>query len=506
VTAAVSEPVATGDGPVRIRLTPLVLLVAGLMFAVMMILAARYGYDRDEMYFIVAGGHPAFGYPDQPPLVPLLSWLMNKIGPGSLYLLRLPSALAAAATVVVTGATARDAGGGRGAQVIAAAVAAVSAISLATGHFVTTTTFDVLATALLGWLIVRAVLLDDLRALLWAGLVIGIAGEAKPQIVIVAIVTIVAVAVVGPRHLLRSHYLWIGAAIAAALVAPYLIWQAQHGWPQETVARNIAGTAESGRAGFIPFQLVMVSPLMVPVWVAGLVSAWRTTGRRTLRAIPLTYLLLAGLYLLGNGKAYYLASLYPTLIALGSIPTARWLDRGRQRLRRATLAVAIGISALTSAVVALPVLPASALPGSASIQLNPDLGETVGWSQFINAVDTAWQSVPAATRAHAVIFTENYGEAGAIDVLGGHDRLPQAFSGHNGFSLWAMPRPDQTTTIVVGYDSPASVAADFTGCRVVDRVTNPYKLNNDEYGLPVMRCSGLTAPWTVLWPRLRHYD
>ena len=139
-------------------------------------------------------------------------------------------------------------------------------------------------------------------------------------------------------------------------------------------------------------------------------------------------------------------------------------------------------------------------------QLNPDLGETVGWPQFIDAINTAWDTVPPASRTHAVIFTENYGEAGAIDVLGGRDRLPHAFSGHNGFSLWARPRPDQTTTIVVGYDSPASVSRYFTGCRVVDRVSNPYKLNNDEYALPVMRCSGLTAPWPLLWPRLRHYN
>jgi hypothetical protein len=476
------------------------------MFAALMLMANRYGYDRDEMYFIVAGGHPAFGYPDQPPIIPLLCWLMNRLAPGSLYLLRFPSALAAAATVVVAGLTARDAGGRRGAQVIAAAVAAVAAISLATGHFVTTTTPDVLATALLGWLVVRAILLDDLRALLWAGLVVGIGGEAKPQVIIVAIVLIATVAIVGPRHLLRSHWLWIGAAVAAVLIAPYLIWQASHGWPQTTVARNVAGTAENGRAGFVPFQLVMVSPPLVPVWIAGLVSAWRTRGPRTLRAFTLAYLLVGALYLLGNGKAYYLASLYPTLIALGSIPTARWLDRGRQVLRRTTLVAAIGLSAITSAIVALPVLPASALPGSASIQLNPDLGETVGWPQFIEAINTAWDTVPPTSRPHAVIFTENYGEAGAIDVLGGRDRLPHAFSGHNGFSLWARPRPDQTTTIVVGYDSPASVSHYFTGCRVVDRVSNPYKLNNDEYALPVMRCSGLTAPWPLLWPRLRHYN
>jgi hypothetical protein len=226
-----------------------------------------------------------------------------------------------------------------------------------------------------------------------------------------------------------------------------------------------------------------------------------------LRFVPVLFGLLAAAYLLGNGKAYYLASLYPTLIGIGAVPTTAWLRRGpRPRIRTVTVAVAIGLSAAISGLVALPVLPQAQLPGSASIALNPDLGETVGWPQFINTINATWQNLPPATRAHAAIFTQNYGEAGAIDVLGRHDGLPSAYSGHNGFSLWAEPRPDQTTTIVIGYGSPGDVSADFTGCRVVARISNPVKLDNDEYGDPVLQCSGLTAPWSTLWPRLRHYN
>ena len=106
--------------------------------------STRYGFHRDELYFIVAGSHPALGYPDQPPLVPLVSWAMHGLAPGSPLTLRLPSALAAAATTVLAGLVAREAGGGRRAQVIAAACTAVSGFALAVGHFVTTTTFDLL--------------------------------------------------------------------------------------------------------------------------------------------------------------------------------------------------------------------------------------------------------------------------------------------------------------------------------------------------------------------------
>jgi Dolichyl-phosphate-mannose-protein mannosyltransferase len=489
-----------------VGLNRLVAVVAALVFVELMLFAGRYGYHGDELYFIVAGSHPAFGYPDQPPLVPLLAGLMHQIA-ASLYLLRLPSAVAAAATVMVAGTIARDAGGGRRAQVIAACVAAVSAISLATGHFVTTTTFDVLSTSLLGWLLVRAAMRHDPRPLVWAGVVVGVGFEAKPQVAFVAVVSLVALAVVGPRWVFRSRHLWAGVGIAVVLGAPYLIWQQRHGWPQLTVAGNVAGSAEDGRAGFIPFQVIMVAPLLVPIWTAGLVAAWRNPALRVLRFIPVLYGMLAAAYLLGDGKAYYLASLYPTLIGLGSIPTAAWLTRGtRKRLRRGSLRIAVVLSAAISAVVALPLLPERDLPGSATIALNPDIGNEVGWPQFDDTISTVWHALPPATRAHAVIYTASYSEASAVDVLGRRDGLPHAFSGHNGFSLWGQPQPDQTTTIAVGYDSPQQVSAYFTGCHVVGRISNPVKLDNGEYGAPVLQCSGLTSPWAQLWSRLRHYE
>jgi Dolichyl-phosphate-mannose-protein mannosyltransferase len=479
--------------------------VAGLLLVELIAFAGRYGYHRDELYFIVAGSHPAFGYPDQPALVPLICWLMHTIAP-SLYLLRLPSALAAAATVLIGAAISREVGGRNRAQVIAALVTAVSAISLATGHFVTTTTFDVLSTSILGWCLVRATMRREPAFLLWAGLVVGIGFEAKPQVGFVAAVSLLALALAGPRWVFRSPYLWAGLLVAVVIGLPYLIWQQLHGWPQLTVARNIAGDAEGGRVGFIPFQLVMVSPLLVPVWIAGLVTALRNPAMRPVRFLPLLFGLLAAAYLIGDGKAYYLASLYPTLIGLGSVPTAAWLSRGtRQRSRLVLLALAIALSAATSALVALPILPEHDLPGSAPIALNPDLGETVGWPQYIGTISAVWHSLPDRTRRHAVIFTENYGEAAAIDILGSHDQLPAAFSGHNGFSLWGKPIADKTTTIVVGYPSTGSVSAYFAGCRVVARISNPVHLDNDEYGAPVLVCSRLVAPWALIWPHLRHF-
>ena len=472
------------------------LVVAGFLFAALMAYAGRYGYHRDEMYFIVAGSHPAFGYPDQPPLVPLVAHLMHDIAAIALHV---PAAFGAGGRGDGgrTGAIAREVGGGRGAQTIGAAVSAVSGVSLAIGHFVRTTTFDVLSTSLLGWLLVRAVLRHDPRSLIWAGLVVGIGFEFKPQVAFVAVVAMVSLAVVGPRWVFRAPELWIGVAIAVAIGAPYLLWQQRHGWPQLTVARNIGGDAEGGRVGFIPFQLVIVSPVLVPIWIAGLVTSWRNPTLRALRFVPVLFGLLAAAYLIGDGKAYYLASVYPTLIGIGAVPTVAWLGRGpRPHARQGIVVVAVVLAGLVSAVVALPILPERQLPGSASIGLNPDLGETVGWSQFVATINASWQALPAATRSHAAIVTENYGEAGAIDVLGrgGDCRVPSPATTASASgvthartrprrSWWVMgDRPRSAPT------SPAVESWHTSAIRCIWRTTSTASRS----------CSApeLTAPWS----------
>jgi Dolichyl-phosphate-mannose-protein mannosyltransferase len=492
------------EWPVRKRLSGWVGVVAGAQAIVLLATSTRYGYHRDEMYFIVAGSHPAFGYPDQPPLVPLVCWAMHAIAPGSLLVLRSPSALAAAATTILAGLIAREVGGGARAQILAAACTASSGFALAVGHFVTTTTPDLLNTTALGWLMIRAVMRRSGACVLAAGVIAGIGVEAKPQVGFVAVVMVAALIVVGPRSPLRSWWMAGGVVAAVVLAAPYLFWQQQHGWPQLTVARNIAGSAEGGRVGFVPFQLVMVSPLLVPVWVAGLLAPFRREAWRPLRFMPVTYAALAVLYIAGDGKAYYLASLYPILLGLGAIPAAEWMAR-RAPIRGWLLGAAIALSAAGSAFLALPLLPVRDLQGSIVLAINPDQGETVGWPRFVDTIRTAWREIPSGERRHTAIFTGNYGEAGAIDVLGPGLRLPRAYSGHNGFSEWGIPPAADTRALIVGFDGAADAAPAFADCRVLTTIDDGVGLENDEQGYPVMLCRP-TRSWPRLWPRLTHYD
>jgi 4-amino-4-deoxy-L-arabinose transferase-like glycosyltransferase len=478
-------------------------IIAATQVAVLLATSTRYGYHRDEMYFIAAGSHAALGYPDQPPLVPLLAWAMHTVAPDSLLLLRTPSALVAGVTTLLATSIAREVGGSARAQVVAAACTASCGFALAVSHIVSTTTFDLLSTTLLCWLAVRALARGDGFALLACGMVVGIGIEAKPQVGLVALAMVGAVAAVGPRYVLRSRWALGGALAAVALAAPYLIWQQQHGWPQARVAEHIAGTEEGGRAGFVPFQLVMVGPLLTPIWLAGLIAPFRRPGWGALRFLSVTYAALALIYIAGDGKAYYLASLYPALLGLGAVPAAEWTLRARART--SALAAAVAVSAVVSAVIALPLLPERDLRGSIAVALNPTQGETVGWPRFARTVAAAWRLVPAPERPRTAVFTANYGEAGAIDLLGARLGVPRAYSGHNGFGEWGMPPPADTSVLLVGFKAPAEAAPYFTACRALATVDNGVGLDNQEQGLPVMLCRASTA-WPAMWPHLRHYD
>jgi hypothetical protein len=237
----------------------------------------------------------------------------------------------------------------------------------------------------------------------------------------------------------------------------------------------------------------MVSPVLVPVWVAGLVRLFRDPEVRAVRFLGWTYVLLAALFLVTGGKPYYLAQLAPALLGAGAAPTLDW---ARTRARRAVLAAAVAASAVVSATIALPVLPVERL--GPVLAVNYDAGETVGWPAFAEQVRQAVATVPAGQRADAVVLTGNYGEAGAVERFA--PDLAPAYSGHNGFAEWGPPPERARPVVVVGWQDVDGLLA---GCEPVGAVDNGHDLDNDEQGAPIRRCTGPVGTWREVWPRLR---
>ncbi|ADD40716.1 glycosyltransferase family 39 protein [Stackebrandtia nassauensis] len=470
-----------------------ILALALAASAVLFALSGRYGFHRDELYFMAAGDHPAWGYVDQPPLTPLLARASTTVFGDTPTGLRVVATLAFAAIVILTAAIARELGARRGGQLLAACCAAVGSFVPAVGHMVSTTTFDILIWLALILTVLHLHRTANPRWWLATGALAGVGLLNKHLIVLLAAVMLVAILITGPRTLLKGRWPWIGVAVAAAIAAPNLIWQATHDWPQLTVASGIS--AEDGtdnRIMFIPEQLLYVSPLLVPIWLTGWWHLWRD---RTTRWLALTYPILCALVLALGGKGYYTLPLLLVLTASGCGPVVTWARH--TTWRTAVVIAGVTLTAASTAVMSLPTLPPTQLDIPNAV--NKEQGEQVGWPELTAAVATAWNDLPSTT--DAVIFTQNYGQASAIAHYGPDHDLPQPFSGHMSYADWGPPPDSATGPVLTVGEFPARF---FTDCRRVGRVDSA-QVDNEEQGTPILACSGPTRPWSDLWPSLRHF-
>jgi 4-amino-4-deoxy-L-arabinose transferase-like glycosyltransferase len=509
-------PEARGEVPPLA--VPAVLAFALLAFGVLMLTAGRYGYHRDELYFVEASKHLAWGFVDQPPLSVALVGLARLLFGDSLVGLRLFPALADALVVVLTAFAARELGGGRFPQALAALSVALGPFLIA-GHLAGPTIYDLAAWGVISVLVMR--ILRTGRTHLWfvVGTIGGVALLNKETIIF--LIAALAVGFLANRQgrLLADPWLGAGMVLAVAIWSPTLVWQAQHGWPMLEMSSNLR--AEHSGLGyalkFPVIQLLLPGWWIAPVWLGGLLALLRERRFRRFRAFAIAYLILVVvLWILIPDRPYYLAGLYPVLIAAGAIVAEQVADgarsflsarRPRRRLvwrsRRAGLVfvAAMGVLGLP---LALPVLPASALAKVPLEQINYNLGEQIGWPRMVAEIAAVYRSLPPPQRATAVIFTGNYGEAGAVDRYGPSVGLQHAYSGHNTYWLWGPPTEARTPTIAIGFDR-AYLRAFFGDVELATRLRNGFGVENDEDGAPVWVCRDQKHTWVAMWPALKHY-
>ena len=477
-----------------------VLLVAALMVVALLAVSGAYGFHRDELYFIVAGRHPAFGYPDQPPLTPLLSAASVAVLGLSPTAVRVLPALAMAFSVVLTALIARDLGGSRRAQLLAAVTVALSGY-LSAGHLDSTSTFDLLFWALILWLFVKLLAGGDRRLWLALGVVAGIGLENKDTLLLLFIGLGAGVVLARRWDIMRSPWAWAAAGVALLIWAPNLAWQATHGFPQLTMAHVIAGSAAANRAELVSVFWLIAGPFLFPVAIAGFLWLLLAKAAAPWRAIAIAAIAILGVVVVSGGKAYYAVGIVPVFMAAGALLLDRWLARGRRRLRTAGFIAAAALSGMLIAYLTLPILPVATFVKTSLPSQVPTSAEQIGWPQLVATVQRVVAALPAKERAHAVILTNNYGEAGALELLG--KGLPPVYSGHNGFWYWGPPPADRTVVVHVGDWTRADWSPYFTGCRTVARINNGLGIDNQEQGQAVSVCSGLRVPWTAIWPRLR---
>ncbi|MGP6159472.1 MAG: glycosyltransferase family 39 protein [Vulcanimicrobiaceae bacterium] len=501
----------------RIDASSVVLTIAGLAaFALHYLTAGRYGYQRDELYFIECARHLAWGYVDQPPLIALIAMLTERLFGDSLRELRLLPAMAAGATVAIAGLLARRAGGGLAAQAIAMLGVALAPFFLAVGNLLTMNAFEPLIWMGAAFLLVKAEEKDE--PIVWAGLgiVVGLGLINKYTMFFFAGASIVALALSPSRGVLRRRGFFAAAAIALAFVAPTLVWQARHGWPQLAVLRNAAADKNIvvGPLTFYVQQILMMNPLAAPVWIAGLWTLLRNR-RAPLHWYGLAYVLLSIVYLSLGAKVYYLAPIYPVLFATGAPLVERTLARARWTLVAYPLAMlAVGLAIAPEA---FPLLPLRAFlvyqrfidVRGVKMERHPEgrvpqqFADQLGWGKLVSTVADAYAKLPPAQQREAAIFTHDYGQASALDFFGARYGLPRAISGHNEFYLYGTRGASGHVVLAVDVDR-ALLQSEF---RRIERVA----VYHDEYVLPdfndfpIYLCTQPIRPLTAWWPAAKRY-
>jgi hypothetical protein len=477
-----------------------ILMIGAVVAGALLYFASQYGFHRDELYFIVAGQHPDWGYVDQPPFTPIVSALAVQLLGVAPLAIRILPAFATMAVIALAGAMAREMGGGTRAQLIAAASVAISGV-LGLGHLDSTTTFDVLAWSAISLLVIRLLAGADEREWLLVGLVAGIGLQNKHLVLLLGASLVIGLLISRRWRVFGSRYAWAAVAIALVIWLPNLAWQASRGFPQLEMGAVIAGRSEIGDViAVIPFQLILAGPLLFPIFVGGIWWLLRDPDARPWRTIGWAYLVALGLTLAMRGQLYYPLGLLPALVAAGAVPTDAWLEGGRPFRRMAALAGAATVSAALVAIIMLPVLPPSLLARTPIPDIYGESAEQIGWPELVTTVETVVGGLSDDERSRAVVFTANYGEAGALTLLGD---LPPVHAGHNSFADWGPPDDARDLIVLVGHWQQRVGTGIFGRCDQRATISNPARVENEELGAGVWVCPDPPGRWSGIWDELR---
>jgi len=514
----------------------IVLYIVAAKLLLHLLTVARYGIFRDEMYYLACSRHMAWGYVDHPPLTVWVAWISRVVLGSSPLGVRLLPIITGAAVVWLTGKLAREMGGGRFAQGMAALAVLVVPIYLVAHTWLTDNVFEQLLWMACIWLVVRAINTGDARYWFWFGVLAGLGFENKYSIAFLLLGLLAGVLLTPHRHFLKSRYLWLGVVACAVISLPNLLWQIRNHFPFLELIHNIRITDRDvvrGPVAFIADQAMIMNPILFLLWVGGLI--WLFAGRDGLggekpnnnepvhrvgryRVLGWTYLVVLTAFIAMKAKNYYVAPIYPILFAAGAIGLER-VAAGRgigTWIRSAYVGLVVAVGALL-APFSVPVLsPESYLRYQKAIGFQPSeiehqqhgplpqwFADEFGWQEMVEKVATVYNSLPPEERARTAIFSNSWGEAAAVEFYGPKYGLPRAISKHNSYWIWGPGNYDGSTMIILRSDGRGD-REHFESVQAVGRVEHPYS-RRDEY-FDIYLCRGLKVNLRDAWPKLKVFD
>ena len=481
----------------------------------------RYGYFRDEFDYIACGNHLAWGYVDQPPLIPFLARVCRAVLGDSLRSIRFIPALASSLLVVQTAVLARELGGKRFALLLSAVAVLIAPQYLSNGSLLTTNCLEPNLWMGCAYFAILAIKRNDPRYWLWFGVIAGLGLEEKYTIALFGFGIVIGLLLTEQRCVFVSKWIWLGGAAAFLIFLPNLLWNMHYHWPFFQLMHNIRAEGRDvvlGPGEYFLQQMILTHPLAAPIWLTGLAAFFFSARLKPYRLLGWTYVICYAVLFALHGKNYYLAPVYPMLLAAGATVIESALDRPIGAWLKPAIVVLLVASGAHLAPVTVPVLSPDhfiaymkTLPFKLPVMeyqhqravLPQWYADQFGWQEIVDETALAWNQIPLAERSDCAIFAQDYGQAGAIDFLGRRYGLPPALSGHQTYFLWG-PRGYSGNCMIVLDDRPSRLEQLFDHVQYVGTsADNPYAL---EKQIDVFICRGPKfGTLAQVWPRLKHW-
>jgi len=498
----------------------IVLAIAAVKLLVHLHAGHHYGYFVDELYYLACSRHLDWGYVDQPPLIAVIVWMWRSVVGQSLAAIRLLPALAGAAEVVLAALIARELGGKRFAQALAAITTLIAPAVLGSDGILTMNAFEPLFWMGCAYLLIRLIKTEDTKLWIWFGVLAGFGLENKYSMLIFGGGLVLGLSLTSERRLLASRWLWVGGAVAFLIFLPNLIWNFQHHFPFLELQANIRANGRDVRLGPLAFfqqEILSMNPLALPVWARGLWFYFFTKAGKPFRALGWAWVFTAAVIVVLSPRVYYLFPAFPLLFAAGGVLLEQTLARPRLAWLKFGYPALLIVSSALLAPLALPLLrPETYIRYTKAIGLeqprieNHRLGplpqifaDQFGWEEMAATVARVYNSLPPDVRARTAIFAQTYGQAGAIDLFGPKYGLPPAISGHQSYFLWG-PRGYTGESMIVMDDKQEDLEPLFTSVKEVARVEHPYSMPYQHFD--VFYCQGMHPPLGELWPRVKRWN
>lgn len=481
----------------------------------------RYGYFRDEFDYIACGNHLAWGYVDQPPLIPFLTRISRAVLGDSLRSIRFIPALASSLLVVQTAAIVRELGGRVFAMVLSAVAIVIAPQYLSNASLLTTNCLEPNLWMGCAYFAIRAIKYNDPRNWLWFGVVTGLGLEEKYTIALFCFGIVAGLLLTEQRRVFLSKWIWLGGVAAFLIFLPDMLWNFQHDWPFLQLMHNIRVDQRDVVLGPIDYflqQTLLVHPLTAPIWIAGLAAFFVWRPLQPYRFLGWTYLICYAVLFALHGKNYYLAPAYPMLLAAGTLAIETALNRPRLGWLKPAFIIILLAAGAWIAPIVVPVLSpdgflayTKTLPfklpvmehAHARAALPQWYADQFGWNEIVAETAHAYRRLAPSERADCGIFAQDYGQAGAIDFLGRRYGLPQSLSGHQTWFLWG-PRGYSGNCMIVLDDRPAVLGRLWEQVEYVGTsADNPYALEKE---IPVFICRRARfGSLAELWPLVKRW-